>query len=239
MLTIRKNLTEINRNVKSDRDIKFIVVHYTGNQNDTAYNNTKYFKSQNRGASAHYFVDKDSIWQCVEDKDVAWHCGTKSKYYHSECRNANSIGVEMCDSVKRNSAVEENTVELVRYLMGTYKVPIENVVRHYDVTHKLCPVSLVDDSEWSEFKRKLGGSEEMTSAEKQAFAELEKRIAELEDKLGVKYGYVDENMPEWAREAVSCAVEKGIVKGDENGNLGLSYNDLRSIVREWRAGVYK
>lgn len=51
MLTIQKNLTETNRTAKSDRDIKYIVVHYTGNASDTSYNNTKYFKSQNRGAS--------------------------------------------------------------------------------------------------------------------------------------------------------------------------------------------
>lgn len=92
---------------------------------------------------------------------------------------------------------------------------------------------------WSYNKSDESEECEMTIEEKQAFEELKKRVAELEDKLGVKYGYIDENMPEWAREAVRCAVEKGIVKGDENGNLGLSYNDLRAIVREWRAGVYE
>lgn len=52
------------------------------------------------------------------------------------------------------------------------------------------------------------------------------------------YNYIDENMPEWARESVRKAVEKGIIKGDDNG-LNLTYGDLRSIVREDRAGVYE
>ena len=61
MLTIQKNLTAINRTLKASRNIKYIVVHYTSNVGDTAYNNTKYFKSEYRGSSAHYFVDESSI----------------------------------------------------------------------------------------------------------------------------------------------------------------------------------
>lgn len=241
MLTIQKNLTETNRTVKSGRDIKYIVVHYTGNSGDTAYNNTKYFKTQNRGASAHYFVDKDSIWQCVEDKDVAWHCGTKSKYYHSKCRNANSVGVEMCDSIKRNSVVEDNTAELVRYLMGIYNIPLENVVRHYDVTHKLCPVVLVDDSEWSEFKRKLGGSEKMTNEEKQAFEELERKVTELNTQLAEHtkvYNYISE-LPCWAAETINKLYAKGIIKGVGGERLELTMPMIRLLVMNDNAGVYE
>ncbi|WP_346727746.1 N-acetylmuramoyl-L-alanine amidase [Ruminococcus sp. MCC718] len=51
---------------------------------------------RDRGSSAHYFVGIDSeIWQCVEDQNIAWHCGASS-YKHPECRSANSIGIEMC-----------------------------------------------------------------------------------------------------------------------------------------------
>lgn len=51
------------------------------------------------------------------------------------------------------------------------------------------------------------------------------------------YNYIDDNMPEWARPSVQKAVDKGIIKGEENG-LNLTYSDLRSIVREDRAGLF-
>lgn len=51
------------------------------------------------------------------------------------------------------------------------------------------------------------------------------------------YNYIDDNMPKWAHEAVQKAVDKGILKGEEEG-LNLTYSDLRTIVREYRAGLY-
>ena len=36
-MEIKKNITEVNRTVKQSREIKYIVVHYTGNKGDTAY----------------------------------------------------------------------------------------------------------------------------------------------------------------------------------------------------------
>ena len=55
--------------------ILWIVVHYTANDGDTDTNNAHYFQGAGRGASAHYFVDEDSITQTVRDSDTAWHCG--------------------------------------------------------------------------------------------------------------------------------------------------------------------
>ena len=35
--------------------------------------------------------------QSVREEDTAWHCGrSDGKYKHPACRNANSIGIEMC-----------------------------------------------------------------------------------------------------------------------------------------------
>lgn len=76
-------------------------------------------------------------------------------------------------------------------------------------------------------------------AELDALTETVKILAtELHDvKNPMIYNYIDENMPEWARDSVRKAVEKGIIKGEENG-LNLTYSDLRSIVREDRAGLF-
>ena len=52
------------------------------------------------------------------------------------------------------------------------------------------------------------------------------------------YDYIDENMPDWARKAVQAAMDYGALVGDEQGRLGLSYKDLRTICREHRCGMY-
>lgn len=78
--------------------------------------------------------------------------------------------------------------------------------------------------------------------------ELEKRIKQLEDNYAALnntfiYNYIDENMPQWAREAVQAAVDCGALIGvgvDDEGNkmYGLNYQDLKEITRSYRAGVY-
>lgn len=159
-MEIKKNLTSQNWNSGTLSRIKYIVVHYTGNNGDTALANTNHFKSY-RGTSAHYFVDENNIYQSIEDKNIAWHCGAKS-YAHHECRNHNSIGVEMCSFINSRGNYDfkvgtvENAVWLVRELMQKYNVPLENVIRHYDVTKKICPEPYVRNAKaWSDFKKKL------------------------------------------------------------------------------------
>lgn len=58
------------------RDVAFVVLHYTGNVSDTAEANCKYFAGGDREASAHYFVDEDSIYQSVPACDRAWAVGS-------------------------------------------------------------------------------------------------------------------------------------------------------------------
>lgn len=231
--------------------IKYIVVHYTGNDGDSDEGNVKYFQNNIVKASAHYFVDNDSVTQSVYDDYIAWSVGgtkygnckqTGGGKYYGICTNKNSISVELCDVQKDgisnfSEKTLNNAVELIKLLMAKYNIDTDHIIRHFDVTGKTCPKPFIKDVEWNKFKTMLG-DDKMTNEEKQAFDELKNRVAELESKLGIRYGYIDENMPEWAKTAVGKAVEKGIIKGDENGNLGLSYNDLRAIVREYRAGLY-
>ena len=150
------NITQINCNSKNyekanKRNIKYIVLHYTANKNDTARNNAIYFKNNVVNASAHYFVDNREIIQSVSDNDVAWHCGGKA-YKHKYCRNINSIGVEMCTSYDSGKYYIDlitlnNTIELVANLMKKYNIPIENVIRHYDVTGKKCPLPFINGTQ--------------------------------------------------------------------------------------------
>ena len=129
--------------------IEFLVIHYTANNGDTVQNNLDYFAGNAVGASAHYFVDENGYGQSVKDADTAWHCGASS-YRHKACRNANSIGMELCsrkDSKGNYYFLDQtvyNAAALARQLMQTYGIDRAHVLRHYDVTGKRCPAPMVD-----------------------------------------------------------------------------------------------
>lgn len=163
------NGIKINSSIKCDkgnftnkisRNIKYVVFHYTGNKKDLARNNATYFKNNDVNVSAHFFVDDTSIYQSVELRDIAYHCNTTKAYYHAECRNQNSIGVEMCCTAG-NYKISEKTIENAAYL-GAYLCEMLNIksnevdkycLRHYDITHKKCPAQMVDDAEeWNALK---------------------------------------------------------------------------------------
>lgn len=151
----RKNYTS-----KSERAVNYIVFHYTGNKKDSAKNNALYFKSNDVQVSAHFFIDDTSIYQSVELRDIAFHCGTSGKYYHSKARNANAFGIEMCCTAG-NYRISDKTIENAAYL-GAYLCEMLNIkadkvdtycLRHYDITHKKCPAQMVDDvKEWTALK---------------------------------------------------------------------------------------
>ena len=130
-MQIHKLLTPYNYNSGDISRIKYIVIHYVG-ATGGAEANCRYYASGRIGASAHYFVGfEGEIWQSVEDKNIAWHCGAKA-YKHPECRNANSIGIELCVRNKGSQAdtsrdwyFEDATVRsavaLTKELMEKYK----------------------------------------------------------------------------------------------------------------------
>jgi len=143
-------------------DIRFIAIHYTANDGDTDEGNGNYFKSKIVKASAHYFVDDDSVTQSVPDEYIAWSVGGKK---YSDCpstgggtmygvaTNANTINVEICDTVKDGTVYPtektiQNTLYLVKSLMQRYGIPASRVIRHFDVTGKKCPAYWVDENRW-------------------------------------------------------------------------------------------
>lgn len=145
----------------SSRTVEYIVMHYTGNIKDTAKANANYFKGANRKASAHFFVDDSTIYQSVELRDKAWHCGISNgySYYHDNCRNTNSFGIEMCTSGNYivSDKTQVNAAYLCAYLCKKIGITAKQVdiyvLRHYDVTHKSCPKQMVkDEDEWVAFK---------------------------------------------------------------------------------------
>lgn len=52
------------------------------------------------------------------------------------------------------------------------------------------------------------------------------------------YDYIDENMPEWARESVQAAVDANVLVGDQDNGWGLTYEDLKVLTWMHRAGIF-
>lgn len=152
------------RKMGSSRFVKYVVIHYTGNTKDTAIGNANYFCNNGGvGASAHFFVDEASYEASVNPVyHCAWHCGAKV-YKHKDCRNDNSIGIEMCCS--GNAIVSEKTKHNAAHLaawwckeLGIKAVDVDTyVLRHYDVTGKLCPAQMAtaNNAEWAAFKKMI------------------------------------------------------------------------------------
>lgn len=133
--------------------ITAIVVHYVGNPGTTAEQNRSYFNNlaelKTAYASSHYVIGlQGEIIQCVPLDEIA---------YASNNRNSDTISIECChmDAEGRFTYDTYNSlVKLVAALCRTYGLnPETDVIRHYDVTGKLCPIYYVNNpDEWYAFK---------------------------------------------------------------------------------------
>lgn len=196
---------------RSTNEIKYLVIHYTGNRGDTAANNAKYFANTVVEASAHYFVDNTEVWQSVPDDVVAWAVGGK-RYTGSAggsmygiVTNRNSLSIEICGTgtgTSPSAATLENAYALARALMDKYGIPLKNVYRHYDVTGKSCPAWAVYSPDWENFKSHLVPKSEADAA------------------------------VEWAK-------ENGVITGKADGDMALNETPTRRqlaimLYRFWR-----
>lgn len=175
-----------------------------------------------------------------------------------ECWTYGSGDVGCADKIKRNIAMLGFRDRGIKDGSHLY------VIKYTSARAVLVEVCFVDTKSDAEQYKKVGASrvaaaicegitgEKITDEEELTMSQYEelkneieqltetvKRLAtELHDmKNPMIYNYIDDNMPEWAREAVQKAVDKGILKGEGEG-LNLTYSDLRTIVREYRAGLY-
>lgn len=234
------------RNYRKGREfaINWICLHFTSGNGDTAQNNADYFAREGGlNASAHYFVDTERIVQSVKDGDTAWHCGReRGGSYYNDCRNANSIGIEMC-SVIRNGVyvIPEETMKraakLTRELMAKYHIPVSRVCRHYDVTRKNCPEPWIRNPQlWEKFKTMLTEKEVEDMTEQQTRNIAKQEIANAEKAKKV-YDTVDA-VPAWGKATVQKLVNKGFLQGDDKGKLALTTDLLRLLVINDRAHLY-
>lgn len=141
-----------------------IVIHYLANPGTTAQQNHDYFESlKNNGdliasgqitedeavsMSANFVIGTEGeIIECVPPGEVA---------YASNSANHYSVSIENCHldtSGRFTEATYDSLVKLTAYLVDMYDLDRDSIIRHYDVTGKLCPLYYVENEDkWEEFK---------------------------------------------------------------------------------------
>lgn len=149
--------------------INGIVIHYTANPGSTAQNNRDYFEglkdSHETKVSSHFVVGiEGEIVQCIPSSEIA---------YASNSRNSDTLSIECCHTDETGKFTEATYTSLVRltgWLCYRFDLTSEDVIRHYDVTGKLCPKYYVDHPEdWEQFKEDVG--EQIKAVEQEVLAE--------------------------------------------------------------------
>lgn len=132
--------------------VNAIVIHYTANPGSSAQANRDYFENlqytQTTKASSHFIVGLEGeIIQCVPTAEIA---------YASNDRNGDTVAIETChpdETGQYRSATYDSLVHLTAWLCKKFDLTSEQVIRHYDVTGKICPKYFVEDEgAWEQFK---------------------------------------------------------------------------------------
>ena len=127
--------------------VKDIAIHYVANPGSTAQNNHDYFDQAETKVSAHFVVGLDGeIIQCLPLNEMS---------YATNDRNKDTISIEVChpdETGQFNQATYDSLVKLTAWLCDNCGISRENVIRHYDVTGKPCPLYFVDHPDaWEQF----------------------------------------------------------------------------------------
>ena len=189
-----------NQKKRSKKEIKFIIIHYTGMKSEkAAIDRLTNIQSQ---VSSHYFISKNgNITLLVPELYIAWHAG-KSKWKSESFLNRNSIGIEITNPGHKFGYVNftnkqiNSTVILIKYLMNKYKIHKKNILGHSDIA----PDRKKDPGEkfpWEYFaKKKLSiwhniRQQELKSLRKKRCSKIEKY--KFPQNL-VKIGYLGKNL---------------------------------------------
>ena len=177
---------------KYSRTPKYLAIHFTASSNSKPGRALSIYNTViNRQASADFVVDNRDIVQFNPDikNYYCWAVGDNKQSsrggarFYDKANNKNTISIEICSTCTpaTSTAVSKpnhdgwsftdntlnNAVKLAKIIMKKYNIPIENVIRHYDITGKLCPgilgwndEAIYDKNTGKKIDGKLNNSEE-------------------------------------------------------------------------------
>lgn len=122
------------------------------------------------------------------------------------------------------------------------------VIRNIIIPSALVEICFVDNEDDAALYNKVGADniakaicEAITGANTEGeltmtqYEELKNMIDSLYSPM--IYNYIDDNMPDWAKPTIQKLVDKGVLKGNEDG-LNLTEDLMRMLVINDRAGLY-
>ena len=135
--------------------VRNIVIHYVANPGSTAQQNRDYYASRSSDVSSHFVIGlKGEIIQCIP---------LHEKSSASNHRNKDTISIEVChpdESGKFTDASYQSLVKLIAWLLDICDLDSDDVIRHYDITGKQCPLYFVTHEDaWKQFKRDVKGKQ--------------------------------------------------------------------------------
>lgn len=142
------------------KEVKKIAIHYVGNPNTSALANRNYFENCKEGGryvSSHYIVGlKGEVIQCIPTNEWSY-CTNQANGY--------SISIETChpqsDGVF-NDSTYVSLCELCAMLLKKFNLTTDDLIRHYQITGKQCPIhwcptkyqsEAVATARWNRFKQ--------------------------------------------------------------------------------------
>lgn len=132
--------------------VRGIVIHYTANPGSSAKANRDYFEglkdAQTTKASSHFIIGLEGeIIQCIPSTEIS---------YASNDRNKDTLSIECChpdETGQFNASTYQSMVDLTGWLCQRFGLTSQDVIRHYDVTGKLCPKYFVEHEDaWEQFR---------------------------------------------------------------------------------------
>ena len=127
--------------------VRNIVIHYVGNPGATAQQNRDYYANPSSEVSSHFVIGlKGEIIQCIP---------LHEKSSASNHRNKDTISIEVChpdESGKFTDASYQSLVKLTAWLCDICDLDSSDIIRHYDITSKQCPLYFVTHEDaWKQF----------------------------------------------------------------------------------------
>lgn len=129
-------------------DVLNIAVHYVANPGSSAMANRNYFEGPDSDTSSHFIVGLEGEVLLLIPLDER-SCATNE-------RNVDTISVEVChpdETGEFSPETYDSLVRLLAYLCDRFGLVEEELIRHYDVTGKMCPRYYVEHPEaWEQLK---------------------------------------------------------------------------------------